>query len=239
MSSSGRLEGKVAIVTGAASGIGAETAALFREEGALVIALDLDPRGNPDVTSFDVGDESQWKATVERAYDEAGRVDVLVNNAGIVRSYAGIVDVAQDDWDAVLRVNLHGTFLGMRSVIPGMRAARRGSIVNFASIWGAVGAVGVAAYQASKGAVRTLTKNAAVTYAADNIRANAILPGLTMTPMVAAQDAELTARLVDQTPLGRGAHPRELAYGALFLASDESSFMTGTELVIDGGYMAV
>ena len=237
--SSGRLDGKVTLVTGAGGGIGAETATLFREHGAHVFALDLDPRGNPDVLQFDVGEEAQWKAMVERVLEEHGVIDVLVNNAGIVRAYEGIIDVAISDWEAVMRVNLYGTFLGMRSVIPAMRRARRGSIVNFASIWGDVGTAGVSAYQASKGAVRTLTKNAAVTYAADNIRANAILPGLTMTPMIAHQDEELTARLISNTPLGRAAHPREVAFGALFLASDESSFMTGAEMVIDGGYLAI
>lgn len=233
-----RLSGKVAIVTGAANGIGAAIASLFKEEGATVVGLDITATAS-DIVKLDVSSAEQWHEVTDTIIDEHGKIDILVNNAGIVKAYQGIADISFADWDAVLGVNLRGTFLGMRSVIPHMRQAGGGAIVNVASIWGAVGTEGVAAYQASKGAVRTMTKNAAVTYASANIRANAILPGLTMTPLIEAQDDALTQRLIKETPLGRSADPREIAYGALFFASDESSFVTGTELPIDGGYMAI
>lgn len=233
-----RLANKVAIVTGAAGGIGAATADLFAEEGATVIRLDLDPHGSRAVREFDVRDEEQWTSIVAETVAAYGRIDILVNNAGIVKAYEGITDVSLDDWNLVLDVNLRGTFLGMRSVIPVMQKNQGGSIVNVSSIWGIAGAVGVAAYQASKGAVRTLTKNAALTYVSDGVRANSIHPGLVMTPLIAAQADDVTAQAVATTPMKRGAQPREIAYGALFLASDESSFVTGTELVIDGGFLA-
>jgi len=234
-----RLNGKVAIVTGAANGIGAAIAALFREEGATVYAVDIAADPASEVHRMDVGEPDGWQQLLTEIADRHHGVDILINNAGIVKHYEGIAEVDLDAWDEVLRVNLHGTFLGMRAVIPWMRRARRGSIVNFSSIWGIAGASGVAAYQASKGAVRTLTKNAAITYASDGIRANSVHPGLVLTPLIAAQDDAVTQTVIDATPLGRGAQPRELAYGALYLASDEASFVTGSELVIDGGYLAV
>lgn len=232
-----RLSGKVALVTGAASGIGRAIADLFEEEGATVIATDIATSGA--VRRLDVGDPADWEAIVRDVQRDHGGLDVLVNNAGIVHSYATITEVDLDDWDRVLRVNLSGTLHGMRAAIPLMRQRGGGSIVNMSSIWGIAGANGVAAYQASKGAVRALTKNAAISYAADNIRANSLHPGLVMTPLIEAQALEVTAEAVRATPMGRGAHPREVAYGALFLASDESSFMTGAELVIDGGFLAL
>ena len=234
-----RIEGKVVVVTGAGGGIGKAIAELFTEEGATVISTDIDSKGSTNVRPLDVGDADGWAALVNDVVAEHGTIDVLVNNAGIVRSYAGIVDVDLADWDSILRTNLYGTFLGMRYVIPVMQKAGRGSIVNFSSIWGIAGAGGVAAYQASKGAVRTLTKSAAINYVGDGIRANSIHPGLVMTPLIAAQDAAVTQGVVDATPMKRGAAPREVAYGALYLASDESSFVTGIELIIDGGYLAV
>jgi NAD(P)-dependent dehydrogenase (short-subunit alcohol dehydrogenase family) len=233
-----RLDGKVAIITGAAGGIGQATAGLFRKEGATVVAVDINPLPSEEVLELDVGDLDQWTALVSRVVDEHGTIDILVNNAGVVGAYEGIVDISLDDWRSVLRVNLDGVFYGMRSVIPVMQAAQRGSIVNFSSIWGIAGASGVAAYQAAKGATRTLSKNAALTYVGDGIRVNSLHPGLVMTPMIAAQDPAITQVVLEATPMKRGADPIELAYGALFLSSDESSFMTGAELVIDGGYLA-
>lgn len=233
-----RLTNKVAIVTGAAGGIGAATADLFAQEGATVIRLDLAANGSDSVREFDVRDEEQWASIVAKTVAAYGRIDILVNNAGIVKAYEGITDVSLEDWNLVLDVNLRGTFLGMRSVIPIMQKNQGGSIVNVSSIWGIAGAVGVAAYQASKGAVRTLTKNAALSYVSDGVRANSIHPGLVMTPLIAAQADDVTAQAVATTPMKRGAQPLEIAYGALFLASDESSFVTGTELVIDGGFLA-
>jgi NAD(P)-dependent dehydrogenase (short-subunit alcohol dehydrogenase family) len=232
-----RLKDKVAVVTGAGSGIGSATTALFAEEGATVIGADLTGSDAGAVRRLDVGNLAGWEALVADVVAEYGTIDVLVNNAGIVKAYEGVADVTLEDWRAVLRVNLDGVFFGMRTVIPVMREHGGGSVVNVSSIWGIAGAPGVAAYQASKGAVRTLSKSAALTHAGDGIRVNSLHPGLVMTPLIAAQDDALTQGIVDATPLGRGADPRELAYAALFLSCGESSFVTGTELVVDGGYL--
>jgi NAD(P)-dependent dehydrogenase (short-subunit alcohol dehydrogenase family) len=232
-----RLKNRVAVVTGASAGIGEAIAELFEEEGATVVGVDIEPVRK--VKLLDVGDLAQWELVVEEIVAEHGTIDILVNNAGLVKAYENIVDVSIDDWRYVLRVNLDGTFFGMRSVIPVMQRAGKGSIVNVSSVWGIGGANGVAAYQASKGAVRTLTKNAAITYVGDGIRANSLHPGMTNTPLNAAQPADITAQALTTIPMGRMASPREIAYGALFLASDESSYMTGAELVVDGGFLAI
>jgi NAD(P)-dependent dehydrogenase (short-subunit alcohol dehydrogenase family) len=239
----GRLSGKVAIVTGAAQGIGKAIAETFVREGATVIAGDVKPapagEGWSDIQfrTLDVTRQEDWEAAVKAA-EKYGRLDILVNNAGIVFSYDPIHETSMDNWNKVIAVNQTGTFLGMRAVIPTMRAQKSGSIVNISSIWGVVGATGVAAYQAAKGAVRTMTKNAALTYAADNIRANSIHPGLIWTPLIEAQDKAITDSIVAETPLGRPGKAQEVANGVLFLASDESSFVTGVELPIDGGFLA-
>jgi NAD(P)-dependent dehydrogenase (short-subunit alcohol dehydrogenase family) len=238
-----RLAGKTAVITGAGAGMGRATAELFAEEGARVLALDLvepEPYASEAIEwrLLDVAELSGWEALAADLEADSGQVDVLVNNAGIVHSWDSITEVDLEDWDRVISVDMNGVFYGMRTMIPLMRE-RGGSIVNFSSIWGVAGASGVAPYQAAKGAVRTMSKNAAVTYAADGIRVNSIHPGLVMTPLIESQDPELTEIVRQNTPLGRGADPRELAYGVLFLASEESSFMTGAELVIDGGYLAV
>jgi len=235
-----RLEGKVALITGAAGGIGRAAAELFAEEGARVYAADIAPVDGLDgaITPLrlDVTDEADWRVGVEKIVAETGRIDVLFNNAGLVGSYEPIDTIPLEDWRRVLDVNLNGVFYGARTVVPVMKAAGGGSIVNTSSIWGIAGAAGVAAYTASKGAVRLLTKNLALSYVGDGIRANSLHPGIIDTPLIAAQDAGVTAGVVAQTPMGRLGSAREIAYGALFLASDESSFMTGAELVIDGGY---
>jgi NAD(P)-dependent dehydrogenase (short-subunit alcohol dehydrogenase family) len=233
-----RLEGKVAVVTGAASGIGRATADLFAEEGATVYATDVDPRdggGRIVPVRHDTSVEAEWEALLRRIEAEQGRLDILVNNAGIVGTYDTITTASMSDYHRVIAVNQTGFFLGMRFTIPLMQRGGKGSIVNVSSIWGLIGAVGVAPYQASKGAVTTLTKNAALTYA-PAIRANSVHPGAILTKIIEKQDAAMNRQLIADTPLARMADPREVAYAILFLAGDESAFVTGAELVVDGGY---
>lgn len=236
------MEGKVAVVTGASVGIGRATALLFAEEGARVYAADVQEPEDYGMEAIefrraDVAREEDWTELTAAISERHGRLDVLVNNAAIVGSYEPLDKIDLDAYHRIVAINQTGTFLGMRAAVPLMRRAGAGSIVNLSSIWGIIGAEGVAAYQASKGAVRTMTKNAARTYASENIRANSLHPGTVNTPMVQAQDEEFNKAIVSQIPLGRMADPREVAYCALFLASDESSFVTGTELLVDGGYI--
>ena len=235
-----RLNGKVALITGAARGIGAAMAELFAAEGATVYAADLDKTGAADdnirQVVLDVTSDSNWSAAVAEIAAAHGKIDVLVNNAGIVKHYTGLIDTTPEQWDEVISVNQKGPFLGMRHVIPVMQAAGGGSIINVSSIWGIAGAAGVAAYTPSQGAGRMMSKKAALPYVGDNIRVNSLHPGIIETPLIAAQDTDITAGVVDVTPMKRLGRPKEIAYGALFLASDESSYMTGAELVIDGGY---
>ena len=233
-----RLAGKIALVTGAASGIGRATADLFGEEGATVYATDVAHRDTSDRIRYvqhDTSSEEQWIALLRLIEKEQGRLDILVNNAGIVGSYDSITDVRMSDYHHVIAVNQTGFFYGMRHSIPLMQRNGKGAIVNISSIWGLIGAIGVAPYQASKGAVTTLTKNAALTYA-PTIRANSIHPGAIKTQITARQEDSLNQQLIADTPLKRMAEAREVAFAALYLASDESSFVTGAELVIDGGY---
>ncbi|ESY82222.1 oxidoreductase [Mesorhizobium sp. LNHC221B00] len=238
-----RLRNKVALITGGARGIGKATVELFEREGAKVHACDLS--FDEELTSknvvrhkLDVTDFENWTAVVEAIIGEDGRIDILFNNAGTVLSYDGIAEIAIDDWNKVIAINQTGPFYGMKVVIPHMKANGGGSIVNTSSIWGIAGAAGVSAYTASKAAVRHMSKNAALTYVGNGIRVNSIHPGIVSTPMIDAQDSSITAAIVNITPMKRLGRPEEIAHGALFLASDESSFMTGAELVIDGGYTA-
>jgi NAD(P)-dependent dehydrogenase (short-subunit alcohol dehydrogenase family) len=235
-----RLKGKVAIVTGAASGIGHAIATLFAEEGAAVYATDI-AKGQFDTPIYyaqhDVAVPEQWQDVVARVEREQGKLSILVNNAGIVGSYEGIETVSLDDYNRIIGINQTGVFLGMRACAPLMRNSGAGSIINISSIWGLVGAPEVAAYQASKGAVTQMTKNAAMTFA-PTIRANSIHPGIIWTPLIERQDPAISQSLVDVTPLKRMGQAKEVGYAALFLASDESSYVTGTQLVVDGGYTA-
>jgi len=238
-----RLNGKTAIITGAARGIGRATAELFAREGAVVHAVDVN-LPEPDYAHpaihfsvLDVTDEDGWARLI--ATVQPNDVDILVNNAAIGGSALPVAEEKLADWNRAIAVNMTGVLLGMQAVLPSMRARRKGSIINFSSIWGNAGVPALAAYHATKGAVRTLTKHAAVAYGPDNVRVNSMHPGITATvPVLVDQPEEVSAVIVKATPLGRMADPVEIANGVLFLASDESSFMTGAELVVDGGYLA-
>jgi NAD(P)-dependent dehydrogenase (short-subunit alcohol dehydrogenase family) len=243
----GRLDGKVALISGAARGMGECEARLFAREGAKVVLGDvLEEQGRQvakeigaaaTFVRLDVTLENDWQKAVEAAERTYGKLDILVNNAGIVRM-APLDETSLEAWNEVINVNQTGVFLGMKHAIPAMRRAGGGSIINISSVAGIVGLPGIPAYQASKGAVRLLTKNAAIQYAKDKIRVNSIHPGRIETPMTANLSPERQQLVLSMTPMGRDGKPEEVAYGVLYLASDEASFVTGAELVIDGGFTA-
>ena len=233
-----RLGGKRALITGAASGIGAATARRFVEEGATVVVADVAEEGGRSLAEeldatferLDVRDESAWVAAVDRS----GGLDVLVNNAGIVE-LGGVSEMDEATFRRVLDVNTVGVFLGMRTVVPSMRSRGGGSIVNISSIAGLVGNPYSIGYAASKWAVRGMTKSAAVDLAQDGIRVNSVHPGVIRTPMSASVELSKTSGL---SPLERLGEPVEVANLIVYLASDESSFTTGAEHVVDGGTTA-
>ena len=235
-----RLQGKIAVVSGAAAGIGLATVERFAAEGATVYAGDLSYNDSSDDGAIcrrrlDVRDLGSWeKLAAEVA--EAGGAHILVNNAGLVGTYDTITEVSVEDWHAVIAVNQTGVFYGMRVFIPQMLKRSGGSVVNVSSIWGAVGAAGVAPYTASKGAVTQMTKNGALTYAKENVRVNSVHPGLIFTPMIEAQDQAISDGVIGATPMGRIGKPEEVANVILFLASDEASYVTGAQFMVDGGY---
>ena len=248
-----RLDGKVAIISGGARGMGASEAKLFAREGASVVIGDVledegrqteaeinETGGRALFVRLDVTSQADWDAAVATAVQRFGGLDILVNNAGILVT-SSIEDMTVEMWDQVMDVNAKGVFLGTKAAITQMKQTGGGAIVNISSISGLIGQDNVnAGYNASKGAVRIFTKAAAVQYAADNIRVNSIHPGPIATPMTAAgrADPDRVRLTAERTPLGRYGEPEEVAYGVLFLASDESSYVTGSELVIDGGYSA-
>ncbi len=248
-----RLEGKVALISGGARGMGAAEARLFAREGAKVTIGDVleeegrrveaeinETEGEALFVKLDVTSESDWREAISATVARFGRLDILVNNAGIVAS--GVLeDTTSSQWDEIMEVNVKGAFLGSKASIPEMRKVGGGSIINISSISGNIGQDDVQpVYNASKGAVRILTKSTAVQYGKEGIRVNSVHPGTVDTPMIAGMmdDPEVAAYELAQIPLGRIAAPEEIAYGALFLASDESSYLTGSELMIDGGYTA-
>lgn len=234
-----RLQDKVVLVTGAAVGIGRGVADLFAEEGATVVATDIvSPEGyNGHFEVLDVADEDAWIHVVNLVERRYRRLDVLVNNAGVI-DYSPIHSLALADWERVISVDQTGVWLGMKTVVPAMRRAGGGSIINLSSAWGVVGGRGVAAYQAAKGAVRSMSRNAAVTYATERIRVNSVVPGWIHTPLAHAQPQHLNDVVIGGTPMQVGGEPRDIAYGCLYLASDESPYVTGSDLVIDGGLLA-
>jgi len=247
-----RLKNKVALISGGARGMGAVEAKLFAEEGAQVIIGDMleeegrkveaainEAGGECVFVSLDVRSEEAWQNAVNEAVSRYGKLDILVNNAGIYRAH-NVEETTSDEWDQVMDINAKGVFLGTKHAIPAMRDAGGGSIVNISSVAGLVGSRATSAYNASKGAVRLLTKSTAIQYASDGIRANSVHPGTIETPMTEGflADPSMRQDRMDRTPIGRLGKPEDVAYGALFLASDEASFMTGSELVIDGGRTA-
>ena len=247
-----RLEGKVAIITGGARGMGASEAKIFAQEGAKVVICDLkeeegkrveaeiaESGGEAMFLRMDVTQEGDWQDAVDRTLARFGKLDVLVNNAGIsARAFPD--DNSIDGWDRTMDINAKGVFLGTRSVIPKMVEAGGGAIVNISSINGMVGSdEGHPAYYASKGAVRLYTKATAVRHAKEGIRINSVHPGH-MPPMASASPEDEAQRkaVIGNTPMGRRGRVEEVAYAVLFLASDEASYITGAELAVDGGYTA-
>jgi cyclopentanol dehydrogenase len=252
----GRLASKVAIVTGGASGMGAATSRLFAAEGASVVVADIqvDPGrqvvqsitaagGTAEFLRADMGRHAEIKAMVDFAVERFGRLDILVNNAA-VESGKTEVDTSEEEWDHIMNINVKGVFLATKYAVPIMKRNGGGSIINISSAYGIVGSPGFAAYHASKGAVRLLTKSTAVTHARDGIRANSIHPGAIDTPLLrqalnaCIDPREMETRVKDSTPIGRLGLPEEVANGCLYLASDESRFVIGAELSIDGGMVA-
>jgi NAD(P)-dependent dehydrogenase (short-subunit alcohol dehydrogenase family) len=260
-----RLLGKVAIVTGGASGIGAATARLFAQHGASILLTDSNAAqgkavekeiasagGTASFAEQDVRNEGRWSEIVAEAEKAYGKVDILCNIAGIsgrdpqlniqTSHTAGprLADQTLEQWNRVMEINSTGVFLGVKAAVPAMQRAGGGSIVNISSICGIVGSHANAAYHASKGAVRIFSKAAAIQYAPDKIRVNSVHPGFVDTPMTVPghSNPEVARKRIEATPLGRFGTPYDIAAGCLYLASDESSWVTGSELVIDGGMTA-
>ena len=238
-----RLKGKVALITGGARGIGRATAELFTREGAAAVisgdVLDAEDAGASSVefVGLDVTNDDQWKRTINGIVKKHGKIDVLVNNAAICL-YEPILETIEAMWDKVLDIDLKSIFFGMREALPHMIKRKQGSIINLASIWGLAGVPNAHAYQAAKGAILNVSKNVAATHGPDGIRCNSLHPGYIVTPMNKDQGPVIEAALIDGSLLKRAGQPIEIAYAALFLASDEASYVTGTSLVVDGGYLA-
>jgi NAD(P)-dependent dehydrogenase (short-subunit alcohol dehydrogenase family) len=240
----GRLEGKVCVITGTASGIGAESARLFAAEGARVVGVDLDPGAEGELTiQADVSDEEQVVAAYARAREEMGRVDVLMNNAGINPTDDGsVLDTTLESWQRVQDVNLRSVFLCCKHGIPHLLEAGGGSVINVASFVATMGAaVSQISYTASKGAVLSLSRELGVEFADCGVRVNALCPGPVNTPLLKelfAKDPDRAAKRLVHIPMGRFGEPEEIARSALFLASDDSSFVTASTFLVDGGLSA-
>ena len=249
-----RLDGKVAFISGGARGMGATEAKLFASEGAAVVFGDvlekegrrteaeiIDSGGKGIFIHLDVASEKSWEKAISTTTDKFGKLNILVNNAG-VSGRALIEDTSVEEWNRIMDVNAKGTFLGTKAALPELKKADGASIINISSQLGIVGSdLGVsAAYQASKGAVRLFTKATALEYASEGIRCNSVHPAPVNTELTAVsrENPEVFAKTKSNIPLGRFAEPMEIAKAVLYLASDESSFMTGSELVVDGGWTA-
>jgi NAD(P)-dependent dehydrogenase (short-subunit alcohol dehydrogenase family) len=247
-----RLEGKVALVTGAASGIGRVTAERLAEEGAVVVVTDVQDEAGEQAAAairagggdalflhLDVTDEAGWQAVVERVLSERDRLDVLVNNAGL-GYLAPIEETSLADWERTVAIDQTGVFLGMKTCAEALKASGNGSVINISSIFGTSGGFGTSpAYHAAKGAVRTLTKNVALRWATEGVRVNSVHPGFIRTPILdQAKGTEIWDAMTASTPMGRLGEPEEIAAAVAYLASDDASFVTGSELYVDGGYTA-
>ncbi|HTT77587.1 MAG TPA: glucose 1-dehydrogenase [Candidatus Binataceae bacterium] len=248
-----RLKGKVALISGGARGQGAAEARIFVDEGARVVIGDVLDQDTAALASeinrkaghkavvpihLDVTRSADWRPAVDTATREFGGLDILVNNAGIL-NVKGMLETSEEEWDAIVSVNQKGVWLGIKAAVPAMRNRGGGSIVNISSIYGLIGSAGSAAYHGSKGAVRLLTKAAAAQYAPDKIRVNSVHPGVIKTPMVDIFADQELAAIANLAPMKRAGTPEEVAWVVLFLATDEASFVTGAEYVVDGGYTAV
>lgn len=247
-----RLDGRVALVTGAASGIGKATAQRLAEEGAAVLLTDVNEAlgattveelratgARVDFLRHDVTSEEDWAAAVAKAVDEFGSLDILVNNAGM-GDLATIEETSLADWERTVAIDQTGVFLGMKTAAPHLKASGHGAVVNISSIFGTSGGFGTSpAYHAAKGAVRTLTKNVALHWATEGVRVNSIHPGFIDTPILdTARGTPFEQVMIDLTPMGRLGKPSEIAAGVAYLVSDDAAFVTGLELYIDGGYIA-
>lgn len=253
-----RVQDKVAVVTGAALGIGKAAAVLLGREGAHVAVTDINESAGKEVVelirqaggsaeywSLDTSDEANVQSVFAEVVERFGPINILVNNAGIAGINKPTHEVTREEWNAVINVNVNGVFYCTKHVIPVMRQAGGGSIINLSSIYGMIGAADLPPYHASKGAVTLMTKNDALFYASDAIRVNSVHPGFIWTPLVedlgkqSPQGVDTFRRELDSRhPIGHVGEPDDIAYGILYLASDESRFVTGSELVIDGGYTA-
>ena len=248
-----RLEGKVALISGGARGMGATEARLFASEGARVVLGDIleehgqqvqaevaESGGEAVFVRLDVTVESDWRRAVDTAVQRFGKLDILVNNAGIF-DRSTVQSQTIESWDRVMGINAKGVFLGTKAAIPAMRDAGGGSIVNISSVAGLTGSIQATSYNTSKGAVRILTKSTAIQCASDGIRCNSVHPGPIETTMLdeVFLNSEVRAQRETGIPMGRFGTMEDVAKGVLFLASDEASYMTGSELVIDGGLTAI